>query len=968
MNSDTQMLIVAAYQDPQLAQQDFDRLVEKVAAKEVATQGMILVAKDADGRVTVADTGNHLGRKGAGWGGGVGVLVGLFAPPLLGAVALGGAAGGIIGHFAGHSLTRGIQEKVTDALTPGTAIVIGVHPAAQRLPVEQALAGAALKSVVESDEKGIDELKRALGEAMGKFEPDRTVLPIPAKRFGGAFGRTIDQSVGDWSIMARPHPPGDAPNVLLVLIDDAGFGGPDTFGGGIRTPNLTRVQQSGLTYNRFHVTAVCSPTRAALLTGRNHHRVGMGGIAEFPSPFPGYTGVRPQSCTALPRILRENGYITGGFGKWHMTPGHEMGAAGPFDHWPTGWGFDHWWGFLTGAAGQYDPIITQDNSTLGVPEGEDGKLYYFPDDITDKAIEWLHAVRAQDAEQPWFVYYSTGATHAPHHVAKEWADRYKGQFDDGWDAYRVRTLERQKRLGIVPEDAELTARPEAYPAWDGLSEAERRLYARQMEVFAGFSENADWNVGRLLDEIEQMGELDDTLVIYIWGDNGASMEGTLTGSFNETTFFNGLVLDADEQLALIEKYGGIEELGGFHSAPHFAAAWAHANNAPFQWGKQMASHLGGTRDPMVVSWPSKFAADSTIRSQFTHCTDIVPTVLDVVGIPTPTVVDGIEQEPLDGTSFAHTFDDASGEERHTVQYFEMYGSRAIYKDGWWACTKLDKLPWDFSPPTLARFAPGGEWSPEDDVWELYYLPDDFSQAHDLAEEHPEKVAELVDLFWQEAERNRVLPLLGGFAVFFGILPPMPTRTRFTFHGDVQNIQTSMIPRIVGRSYAIEAHAHVPEGGAEGVLVAFADFIGGFALWVDGDGTLHHTYQYLGVDTYRQSSTEPIPTGDVTLTMLFEADDSTPGSGGDVTLLADGKVIGGGRIPRTISLIFTTYAGMDVGRDNGGVVDLDYEERAPYAFTGTVDKVVFDLKPQALEDETKLHAATAQVALAHGAAG
>ncbi len=438
---------------------------------------------------------------------------------------------------------------------------------------------------------------------MGKFSPDRTVLPIQDRSFGGIAGHTIDESVGDWSIVAGTKAPDDAPNVLIVLIDDAGFGGPDTFGGGIRTPNLTRVQQQGITYNRFHVTAVCSPTRAALLTGRNHHRVGMGGIAEFPGPFPGYTGVRPRACTALPRILRENGYVTAGFGKWHITPGREMGAAGSFDHWPTGWGFDHWWGFLTGAAGQYDPIITQDNSTLGVPEGEDGKLYYFPDDITDKTVEWLHAVRAQDADKPWFVYYSTGATHAPHHVAKEWADKYKGQFDEGWDVYRERTLERQKKLGIVPPDTELTPRPDAYPAWDGLSDAERRLYARQMEVFAGFSENADWNVGRLLDAVEEMGELDNTLVLYIWGDNGASMEGTLTGSFNETTFFNGLVLDAEEQLALIDKYGGIDELGGFHTAPHFAAAWAHANNAPFQWGKQMASHLGGTRDPMVISWP-----------------------------------------------------------------------------------------------------------------------------------------------------------------------------------------------------------------------------------------------------------------------------------------------------------------------------------------------------------------------------
>ena len=968
MSQGTQMLLVAAYPDPAAAQSEFDALAGLVSAKEITSQGMILVAKDADGKVVVADTGNHLGRKGAGWGGGVGVLVGLFAPPLLASVAVGAAAGGVVGKFAGSKVTAAIQDKVSEALKPGTAVIIGVFPAEQRLAVEQSLPGSPLKSVVESDEKGIEELQRALGEAMGKFNPDRTVLPVRDKPFAGVAGQTIDESVGDWSIVAPVKAPEDAPNVLIVLIDDAGFGGPDTFGGGIRTPNLTRVQQQGVTYNRFHVTAVCSPTRAALMTGRNHHRVGMGGIAEFPGPFPGYTGMRPQSCAALPRILKENGYITGGFGKWHMTPGHEMGPAGSFDHWPTGWGFDHWWGFLTGAAGQYDPIITQDNSTLGVPEGKDGKLYYFPDDITDKTVEWLHAVRAQDAEKPWFVYYSTGATHAPHHVAKEWADRYKGQFDDGWDAYRERTLERQKKLGLVPADTELTPRPEAYPAWDGLSEAERRLYARQMEVFAGFSENADWNVGRLLDAVEEMGELDNTLVFYIWGDNGASMEGTVTGSFNETTFFNGVVLSADEQLALIDKYGGIAELGGFHTAPHFAAAWAHANNTPFQWGKQMASHLGGTRDPMVIAWPKRIAAGGDLRPQFTHCIDVVPTILEVVGIPEPTVVDGIAQEPMDGTSFAYTFDAPDAPERHTVQYFEMYGSRAIYSDGWWACTKLDKLPWDFSPATLARFGPGSGWDPRKDVWELYYLPDDFSQAHDLAAANPDKVTELVELFLAEAERNRVLPLLGGFAAFFGILPPMPTRTRFTFAGDVQNVATTMIPRIIGRSYAIEAHVHVPEGGAEGVLVAFADFIGGFALWVDQNGLLNHTYQYLGVETYRQTSTQPIPTGDVTLTMHFEADQNVPGTGGHVTLWAGDTQIGEGALPHTISLIFTTYAGMDIGRDNGGVVDLDYEAQAPYAFTGTVRNVVFDLKPAAIEDEEGLHRLAAQAGMAHGAAG
>lgn len=964
----TQMLLVAAYPDVEVAEAEFRALADKVRAKELSSQGMILVGRDADGTPRLMDTGNHLGRRGAGWGGGAGVLVGLFAPPMLGAAAVGAAAGAVVGHFAGHKLTAAIQQQVGAALKTGTAAIIGVFPAESRLDVERVLPGSPVKSVVESDERGIDELKAKLAEAMGNFNPDRSVLPVPDRGFSGVGGRTIDESVGDWSIVAPTKAPEGAPNVLVVLIDDAGFGGPDTFGGGIRTPNLTRVQQQGITYNRFHVTAVCSPTRAAMLTGRNHHRVGMGGIAEFPAPFPGYTGIRPQSCAALPRILKENGYVTGGFGKWHITPGHDMGTAGSFDHWPTGWGFDHWWGFLTGAAGQYDPIITQDNSTLGVPEGPDGKLYYFPDDITDKAVEWLHAVRAQDAEKPWFVYYSTGATHAPHHVAKEWADKYKGQFDDGWDVYREKTLERQKRLGIVPPDTELTERPAAYPAWDSLSDAERKLYARQMEVFAGYSENADWNVGRMLDAVEEMGELDNTLVIYVWGDNGASMEGTVTGSFNETTFFNGVVLDAEEQFKMIDKYGGLEELGGFHTAPHFAAAWAHANNAPFQWGKQMASHLGGTRDPMVISWPKRIAGGGHLRAQFTHCIDIVPTVLEVIGLPEPTVVDGIEQEPMDGTSFAYTFDTPEAAEQHTVQYFEMYGSRAIYKDGWWACTKLDKLPWDFSPATLSRFGPGSGWDPGRDPWELYYLPDDFSQAHDLAADNPEKVAELVELFWAEAERNRVLPLLGGFAVFFGILPPMPTQTRFTFAGDVQNIQTTQIPRIIGRSYAIEADVHVPEGGAEGVLVAFADFIGGFALWVDEKGLLNHTYQYLGIDTFRQTSTEPIPTGDITLKMLFDADQPTPGTSGHVTLWAGDKQIGEGDIPRTVSLIFTTYAGMDVSRDNGGVVDLDYEDRAPYAFTGTVRNVVFDLAPHAHDEDLSLHESTAQAALAHAAAG
>ncbi|WP_072691191.1 arylsulfatase [Rhodococcus marinonascens] len=966
MSDDTKLILVAGYRDLEVGRREFDALADQVKTKQIELRGAALVAKDSDDNATVIDTGDHLGRKGAGWGAGVGVVIGLFAPPLLAATAVGAGVGALAGKFADHRMKSGLEDKIGQALGAGTCVVIAVLPSDSRLPVERVLNESAMTSVVEIDKTSLKDLEAALAEAMGKFEPDRTQLPIPDRNFGGTMGRTVAESVADWTIVPGTQAPEGSPNVLVVLIDDAGFGGPDTFGGGIHTPTLSRVKQNGLTYNRFHVTAVCSPTRAALLTGRNHHRVGFGSIAEYPGPFPGYTAVRPRSCTALPRILRENGYVTGGFGKWHLTPDNVQGAAGPFDHWPHGWGFDHFWGFLSGAAGQYDPIITQDNSVLGVPESKGDEGYYFPDDLTDKAVEWLHAVRAQDSQKPWMMYYSTGCSHAPHHVAKEWADKYAGQFDDGWDVYREKTLARQKKLGIVPADTELTDRPDLFPAWDTLSDEQKKLFARQMEVFAGFSENADWNVGRLLDSIEDAADLDNTLIFYIWGDNGASMEGTVTGSFNEMTFLNGVVLDAEHQLKLIEDYGGIERLGGDHTAPHFAAAWAHANNTPFQWGKQMASHLGGDRDPMVVAWPDRIKPDKQIRGQFTHCVDIAPTVLEAIGLPEPTLVDGIEQEPMDGTSFLHTFDDAVAAERHTVQYFEMFGSRAIYQDGWWACTRLDKAPWDFSPDTLQRFAPG-VWDPADDIWELYYLPDDFSQAKDLAADNPVKLESLKELWWREAESNRALPLLGGMSIFFGLLPPMPTTTRFTYKGDVQNVQRGMIPRILGRSYAIEAHLEVPEG-AEGVIVANADFIGGFGLWIDDARKLHHTYSFLGVETYKQVSEQPIPTGDVTVKMQFDADATTPGTGGHVSLWANGELIGGGNMPRTVPVAFSSYAGMDVGRDNGLVVDLDYEDKAPYAFTGTVREVVFDLQPARHEAEKALHEHEAMQAVGRGASG
>ena len=967
--SDSYVVILAPYPALEVAQADFDALVQAVTDKSVRTEGVILVEKEADGSVNVTQTGDHLGRKGMGWGGGVGIAVGLAAPPLLAATVIGGAVGGGLGKFMKHKEEAGLREGLGEKLPPGTAAIVAIIDDEDRLAAERALSGAVAKSVAPMDGKGVRNMKGALEEAAGKFNPDRTALPIPDRAFGGTIGRTLTDSVADWTMIPGPQAPAGAPNVLVVLIDDAGFGNLDTFGGPVATPTFTRVQQMGLTYNRFHVTAVCSPSRAALLTGRNQHRVGFGSIAEYPGPFPGYTAARPKSCTAFPRILKENGYVTSGFGKWHLTPDNVQGAAGPFDHWPKSWGFDHWWGFLSGAAGQYDPIITQDDWAIGVPEGKDGEQYYFPDDLSDKAIEWLHAVRAQDAHKPWMMYYSTGCAHAPHHVAPEWADKYAGKFDEGWDVLRERTLARQKELGIVPPDTDLTARADFLPAWDSLDDNAKRLYARQAEVYAGYCENADWNVGRLLDEIETLGDLDNTLVIYIWGDNGASMEGTVTGSFNELTFLNGLVLDADEQLALIEQYGGVEALGGPHTAPHYAAAWAHAMNTPFQYGKQTASHLGGTRNPMVMAWPNRIHPDTAVRSQFTHLIDVGPMVLEAAGIPEPTMVDGIPQEPMDGTSFVATFDDADAPEQHTVQYFEMFGARAMYKDGWWAASRPDRLPWDVSPQTLAKFGPAANWDPDRDVgWELYYLPDDFSQAHDIAADHPDKVQELQELWWQEAERNQVLPLMAGVSVMYGILPPMPTQTRFAFAGDVRNIQRGMCPRIQGRSYAIEAQVDIPEGGAEGVLVANADFIGGYALWVDDQHRLNHTYSWLGVERYQQVSTEPIPSGKVTLKMLFESDQAVPGSGGTISLWADDKQIGGGEMAHTVPIAFSSYAGMDIGRDNGLVVDLAYENKAPFQFTGTLEQVVFDLKPASHDEEKALHEHAASQAVGDGVAG
>ncbi|MGP8099881.1 MAG: arylsulfatase [Candidatus Cybelea sp.] len=820
---------------------------------------------------------------------------------------------------------------------------------------------------------------------------DRTILPIPDRPFNGVANRTLAGSVADFPIPVQA--PNGAPNILLVLVDDAGFGNAATFGGSSASPALERLAQEGLRYNRYHVTALCSPTRAALLSGRNHHAVGFGSIAEFCGGWPGYNATWPRSAASVAEILRNNGYNTAAFGKWHLTPDDQQGPAGPFNRWPNGLGFDYFWGFLGGEASQYDTVITENNTVLGPPQDED---FYFPDAMADKTIQWIHGQKSQDPNKPFFVYFSTGASHAPHHVAGKWADKYKGKFDAGWDALRVQTFERQKKLGVIPADAQLTPRNAAMPAWDSLTATEKALYARQMEVFCGYQENADYNIGRVVAAIEEIGLLDDTLVIYIYGDNGSSMEGTTTGCFNEMTVLNGVPLTAEQQLELADVYGGAANWGGPGSAPHFSCAWAWAGNTPFQWGKQVASHFGGTRDPMVISWPKRISGKGGVRSQFTHVIDVAPTILELVGLPAPKVVNGIEQVPMHGTSFAYTFDDATAAERHTQQYFEILGNRAMYKDGWIASCKLDRIPWALDPTALEKFAPGA-WDPEKDVWELYNTTEDFSQANDLAQKFPEKLNEMKALFWEEAEKYNVTPLLGGMASFFGVLPPNAGKTtKFTFYSGVENVGPGMIPHIYGTSYAIEADIVIPTGGAEGVIVANADFLGGFSLYVQ-NGKLHHTYSFLGIPLVPDSShpmlvklleklgdtntllrgiakggtissPEPLPAGHIIVRFEFSADAPKPATGGATKLLVNGKTVAEGRLEHTVPGRFSGYAGMDIGRDNRAPVSPTY--KSPFAFTGTIKTVTFDLEPmpKSPEEHAALHEAAHQTRVLSGVNG
>ncbi len=709
------------------------------------------------------------------------------------------------------------------------------------------------------------------------------------------------------------RPPQGAPNVLVILIDDAGFGAASAFGGPCQTPNAEKLAQGGLKYNRFHTTALCSPTRQALLTGRNHHSAGMGGITEIATGAPGYSSVLPNSISPLARTLKLNGYSTAQFGKCHEVPVWETSPVGPFDAWPTGGGgFEYFYGFIGGEANQWYPTLYEGtNPTEPGKTPEEG--YHFMADMTDKASAWIAQQKALASDKPFFVYFAPGATHAPHHVPKEWADKYKGKFDQGWDKLREETFARQKQLGVIPADCKLTARHKEIPAWEAMPEALKPVLRRQMEVYAGFLEYTDHHVGRLLDNLKRLGVLDDTLVFYVIGDNGASAEGTLNGAFNEMLNFNGMAaLETAEFLTeRIDKFGGTE------SYNHYAVGWAHAMNTPYQWTKQVASHFGGTRNGTIVHWPKGIKAKGEIRSQFHHVIDIAPTVLEAAGLPEPVAVNGVVQRPIEGVSMLYSFDAPKAAGRHETQYFEMFGNRGIYHKGWTAVTR-HKTPWLLIGEKVPAF--------DDDVWELYDTSKDWSQANDLSKQMPEKLHELQRLWLIEATRYNVLPLDDDIGKRMnpdtaGRPVLIKGKTQILF-GGMGRLSENCVVSVKNKSHAVTAELEVPQSGAQGVIIAQGANIGGWSLYAHS-GKLKYCYNLGGVQHFYVEAGSPLPAGDHQVRMEFAYAGGGLGKGGKVTLYVDGKQVGEGTVGATLAMIFSADDGCDVGCDSGAPVSPDY---------------------------------------------
>ncbi len=773
------------------------------------------------------------------------------------------------------------------------------------------------------------------------------VLPPPEPKFDGVIGRTFkDSKMGTFPVMKAPA---DAPNVLLVLIDDCGFGQWGTFGGQIATPNLDRLAKSGLRYTRFHTTALCSPTRAALLTGRNHHSACTGTITELGDSYPGYTGQIPKSCAMVAETLRQNGFSTAYFGKNHNVADWETSVSGPFDRWPTMQGFDHFYGFIGGESNQWQPALYEDTTPVDmeVPPGREGH-YTLNDALADRAIRYIHQQKSVTPDRPFFVYFAPGATHAPHHVPKEWIDKFKGQFDQGWDKYREECFKRQRELGVVPADTNLTPRPEEIPAYDSLTPDQKKVAARLMETFAAFTAQTDYEVGRLLDTVEEIGQTENTLVIWMIGDNGASLEGGLHGCFNEMTGLQGI---PEDPKSLVSR---LDEIGGPNAYNHYPVGWAWAMNTPFQWGKQVASHFGGTRNPMVVSWPKVIKDVGGLRTQFHHCIDVVPTILEAVGIPEPVSVNGVAQKPIEGVSMLYSFDDPKAKGQRPTQYFEMFGNRAIYHDGWIAACRHGRLPWQQIPSSDFNL----------DTWELYNIEDDFSEYVDMAAKEPEKLKELQDLFYAEAGKFGVLPLDDRFIERANpALRPslIQGRTEFTYYEGSYRVAESCSPNIKNRSHAITAHVDLPADGGDGVLVAAGGVVGGYTLYVK-DRKPVYEYNWFTQERTKVAGASPLPVGPCTIRMEFAYDGGGFGKGGTVTLSINGKEVGKGRVERTEPARFSADETFDVGCDTGSPVSEDYQ--SPFAFTGTLKKVEIKLEEEPLTPAERaavqaMHAAAAQ---------
>jgi arylsulfatase A-like enzyme len=728
------------------------------------------------------------------------------------------------------------------------------------------------------------------------------------------------------------RPPAGAPNVLVLLIDDAGFGSSSAFGGPIDTPTAERLAANGLKYNRFHTTALCSPSRQALLTGRNHHSVGMGGVTEIATSAPGYSSIRPKEAAPLAETLKLNGYSTAQFGKCHEVPVWETSPMGPFEQWPTGSGFEHFYGFIGGETNQYAPAIYRDTVPVD-PDRTPEEGYHFTEDMTDRAIEWIRQQKALMSDKPFFVYYAPGATHAPHHVPTEWPDRYRGRFDQGWDRLREETFARQKELGVIPPDAELTARPVEIPAWDDMPDDLKPVLARQMEVYAGYLEHTDHHIGRLLDAIQELGTLDDTLVYLIIGDNGASGEGTLNGCFNELITLNGAGgLETAEFMA-----SRIDDFGTPAAYNHYAVGWAHAMDTPYQWTKQVASHWGGTRNGTIVHWPNGFSARGEVRTQFHHVIDLAATVLTAAGIPEPTSVHGVQQMPLHGVDMEASFDDADAAEQRETQYFEMFVNRGIYHKGWTAVTR-HSLPWIATdPPAL-----------DDDVWELYG-PDDWTQAHDLSTEQPAKLHELQRLFLIEAAKYNVLPLddrrYERFNADIAGRPQLIRGHTQELFGGMGRLSENSLLVVKNKSHAVTAEIVVPDDGARGVIVAQGGSFGGWSLYTK-DGRPAYCYNLFGLQRFMIEATAPIPAGEHQVRMEFTYDGGGLGKGGDVALFIDGDQVGSGRVDATVPMVFSADETADVGSDSGTPVSDD--EGGDRPFNGRVRWAQIDID-EAAED-------------------